>query len=58
MEKRLKAGKQDGVGNCVTGGSEIQEDKDRENARVRGEEEIVGDFEIDSFGAMVSLKSK
>jgi len=42
-----------GVKSCT----EVEEEENGEGARIRGEEEVVGDFEQSGFGAVVSSEA-
>ena len=49
----FQSGQEDGVVDCVEGCSEVEHDKNGEVARVRGEKEVIGDFEEGCFSAVL-----
>ncbi|KAK9540428.1 hypothetical protein VZT92_002882 [Zoarces viviparus] len=57
MEGGLEAGKEDGVVDGVEGCAEVEQYQDVEGVFIRGEEEVVGDFDEGSFCAVMRSES-
>lgn len=47
-----------GVGDCIKGCTEIEQEEGGEGARVIREEEIIGDFDEGSFGSMEGTEAR